>query len=148
MRAKSAARILALLSAPCAGSLLAAGTDFAMPLSVEPVPQVLTLPAQYPASWVVRPQSNNDTNGCLGTQSAVYTCSTAVIVGIAITRTISEGRCRGRPPNATGGNVTDRQRDARRGQPAAGPAELDAQLSWLSRSDRIDAGDRDTGHRR
>lgn len=30
-----------------------------------------------------RPQANNDINWCLGTKSAVYTCSTAVIVGIA-----------------------------------------------------------------
>lgn len=32
----------------------------------------------------VRPQSNNDTNWCLGTQSNVYNCSTAVIVGVAL----------------------------------------------------------------
>ncbi|MCY4428089.1 MAG: methylamine dehydrogenase (amicyanin) light chain [Halieaceae bacterium] len=30
-----------------------------------------------------RAQSNNDTNWCLGTQSSVYTCSTAVILGVA-----------------------------------------------------------------
>lgn len=32
---------------------------------------------------VVRPQANNDINWCLGTQSSVYTCSTAVILGVA-----------------------------------------------------------------
>lgn len=31
-----------------------------------------------------RPQANNDVNWCLGTESSVYNCSTAVIVGIAI----------------------------------------------------------------
>ncbi len=31
-----------------------------------------------------RPQANNDTNWCLGTSSNVYTCSTAVILGVAI----------------------------------------------------------------
>lgn len=31
----------------------------------------------------VRPQSNNDTNWCLGTESQVYNCSTAVIIGVA-----------------------------------------------------------------
>ncbi len=30
-----------------------------------------------------RPFSNNDTNWCLGTDSAVYTCSTGVIIGTA-----------------------------------------------------------------
>jgi len=30
-----------------------------------------------------RAQSNNDTNWCLGTQSSVYTCSTAIILGVA-----------------------------------------------------------------
>lgn len=30
-----------------------------------------------------RPQQNNDLNWCLGTQSAVYTCSTSVIIGVA-----------------------------------------------------------------
>jgi len=30
-----------------------------------------------------RPQSNNDTNWCVGTKSTVYTCSTAVIIGTA-----------------------------------------------------------------
>jgi len=30
-----------------------------------------------------RPQANNDINWCLGTKSSVYTCSTAVIVGVA-----------------------------------------------------------------
>ncbi len=52
MRVKFAARILALMSATVSGSLFAAGTDFAMPLPLEPVPQVLTLPAQYPPSWM------------------------------------------------------------------------------------------------
>jgi methylamine dehydrogenase light chain len=33
---------------------------------------------------VYRAQSNNDTNWCLGTESTVYTCSTAVILGVAI----------------------------------------------------------------
>ena len=28
--------------------------------------------------------SNNDTNWCLGTESSVYTCSTAVILGVAV----------------------------------------------------------------
>ncbi len=32
---------------------------------------------------VYRAQTNNDTNWCLGTQSSVYTCSTAVILGVA-----------------------------------------------------------------
>lgn len=32
----------------------------------------------------VRPQSNNDYNWCLGTQSSVYNCSTAIIVGVAL----------------------------------------------------------------
>lgn len=32
----------------------------------------------------VRPQSNNDYNWCLGTESSVYNCSTAVIVGVAL----------------------------------------------------------------
>lgn len=31
----------------------------------------------------VRPQSNNDYNWCLGTESSVYNCSLAVIVGVA-----------------------------------------------------------------
>lgn len=31
----------------------------------------------------VRPQSNNDYNWCLGTQSSVYNCSVAAIVGVA-----------------------------------------------------------------
>ena len=30
-----------------------------------------------------RPQDNNDLNWCLGTKSPVYTCSTAVIVGVS-----------------------------------------------------------------
>lgn len=30
-----------------------------------------------------RPQANNDTNWCLGTSSSVYTCSTAIIIGIS-----------------------------------------------------------------
>lgn len=32
---------------------------------------------------VVRPQANNEINWCLGTQSAAYHCSTAVILGVA-----------------------------------------------------------------
>lgn len=32
---------------------------------------------------MVRPQANNDTNWCVGTSSTVYTCSTAVIIGVA-----------------------------------------------------------------
>jgi len=32
---------------------------------------------------VYRPFANNDTNWCLGTDSSIYTCSTAVIVGLA-----------------------------------------------------------------
>jgi len=32
---------------------------------------------------VYRPQSNNDINWCMGTQSTVYNCSTAVILGTA-----------------------------------------------------------------
>jgi methylamine dehydrogenase light chain len=32
---------------------------------------------------VVRPQANNDTNWCVGSSSSVYTCSTAVILGVA-----------------------------------------------------------------
>jgi methylamine dehydrogenase light chain len=32
---------------------------------------------------MVRPQSNNDVNWCLGTQSNVYNCSTAVLLGVA-----------------------------------------------------------------
>lgn len=31
-----------------------------------------------------RPQSNNDINWCLGTSTAAYTCSTAVIIGLAL----------------------------------------------------------------
>jgi methylamine dehydrogenase light chain len=31
----------------------------------------------------VRPQANNDYNWCLGTESSVYNCSVAVIVGVA-----------------------------------------------------------------
>jgi len=31
---------------------------------------------------VVRPQSNNDINWCLGASSVVYNCSTAVIIGV------------------------------------------------------------------
>lgn len=34
-----------------------------------------------------RPQSNNDTNWCLGTKSSVYTCSTALIIGVALDST-------------------------------------------------------------
>jgi len=33
---------------------------------------------------MVRPQQNNDTNWCLGTQSNVYNCSTAVLIGTAL----------------------------------------------------------------
>ncbi|WP_138381132.1 methylamine dehydrogenase light chain [Luteithermobacter gelatinilyticus] len=33
---------------------------------------------------MVRAQDNNDTNWCLGTSSTVYTCSTAVIIGLAL----------------------------------------------------------------
>lgn len=33
---------------------------------------------------MVRPQANNDINWCLGTSSAVYNCSTAVIIGTAL----------------------------------------------------------------
>lgn len=33
---------------------------------------------------MVRPQANNDTNWCLGTQSSIYNCSTAVILGTAL----------------------------------------------------------------
>jgi methylamine dehydrogenase light chain len=33
---------------------------------------------------MVRPQANNDINWCLGTQSSVYNCSTAVILGTAL----------------------------------------------------------------
>ena len=33
---------------------------------------------------VYRPQSSNDINWCLGTQSAIYNCSTAMIIGIAM----------------------------------------------------------------
>ncbi len=33
---------------------------------------------------MVRPQANNEINWCLGTQSAAYHCSTAVILGTAI----------------------------------------------------------------
>lgn len=32
----------------------------------------------------VRPQSNNDYNWCLGTESSVYNCSVAVIIGVAL----------------------------------------------------------------
>jgi methylamine dehydrogenase light chain len=32
---------------------------------------------------MVRPQSNNDINWCVGAQSSVYNCSTAVIIGVA-----------------------------------------------------------------
>lgn len=32
----------------------------------------------------VRPQSNNDYNWCLGTESSVYNCSVAAIVGVAM----------------------------------------------------------------
>lgn len=33
---------------------------------------------------LIRPQANNDINWCLGTESQVYNCSTAVIIGVAI----------------------------------------------------------------
>ncbi|MFC7047644.1 methylamine dehydrogenase light chain [Emcibacter nanhaiensis] len=33
---------------------------------------------------MVRPQANNDTNWCLGTESSIYTCSTAVVIGLAL----------------------------------------------------------------
>ena len=33
---------------------------------------------------VYRAQTNNDTNWCLGTASSIYTCSTAVILGVAV----------------------------------------------------------------
>ncbi len=33
---------------------------------------------------MTRPQANNDINWCLGTESTVYTCSTAVIIGIGL----------------------------------------------------------------
>lgn len=33
---------------------------------------------------MTRPQSNNDINWCLGTSTAAYTCSTAVIIGVAL----------------------------------------------------------------
>lgn len=33
---------------------------------------------------LVRPQLNNDLNWCLGTETAAYTCSTAVIIGVAL----------------------------------------------------------------
>ncbi|NRA87610.1 MAG: methylamine dehydrogenase (amicyanin) light chain [Rhizobiales bacterium] len=33
---------------------------------------------------MVRPQVNNDINWCLGTESQVYHCSTAVLIGVAI----------------------------------------------------------------
>jgi len=32
---------------------------------------------------IYRAQTNNDTNWCLGTSSSVYTCSTAIILGVA-----------------------------------------------------------------
>ena len=32
----------------------------------------------------VRPQSNNDYNWCLGTESSIYNCSVAAIVGVAV----------------------------------------------------------------
>lgn len=31
-----------------------------------------------------RPQSSNDINWCLGTQSAIYNCSTAIVIGVAL----------------------------------------------------------------
>jgi methylamine dehydrogenase light chain len=33
---------------------------------------------------IYRPQSANDINWCLGTKSAVYNCSTAIIIGVAL----------------------------------------------------------------
>jgi methylamine dehydrogenase light chain len=33
---------------------------------------------------MVRPQATNDINWCLGTQSTVYNCSTAIILGVAL----------------------------------------------------------------
>lgn len=33
---------------------------------------------------VVRPQANNDINWCIGTQSRVYHCSTAVLLGVSL----------------------------------------------------------------
>jgi methylamine dehydrogenase light chain len=33
---------------------------------------------------MTRPQLNNDINWCLGTSTAAYTCSTAVIIGVAL----------------------------------------------------------------
>ena len=33
---------------------------------------------------LVRPQANNDINWCLGTSSAIYNCSTAIILGVAL----------------------------------------------------------------
>ena len=33
---------------------------------------------------MVRPQANNDINWCLGTESQVYHCSTAVLIGVAL----------------------------------------------------------------
>lgn len=33
---------------------------------------------------MTRPQSNNDINWCLGTASSIYTCSTAVLIGVAL----------------------------------------------------------------
>jgi len=33
---------------------------------------------------MARPQANNDTNWCLGTDSSIYNCSTAIIIGTAI----------------------------------------------------------------
>jgi len=32
---------------------------------------------------MVRPDLNNDTNWCLGTESSIYSCSTAIILGVA-----------------------------------------------------------------
>jgi methylamine dehydrogenase light chain len=33
---------------------------------------------------MAKPQSNNDTNWCLGTQSTIYNCSTAIVLGTAL----------------------------------------------------------------
>jgi methylamine dehydrogenase light chain len=33
---------------------------------------------------IYRPQTANDINWCLGTESAVYNCSTAIVLGVAM----------------------------------------------------------------
>jgi len=35
---------------------------------------------------MVRPQSNNDFNWCVGSESTVYNCSTAIVIGVATER--------------------------------------------------------------